>query len=115
MCSDNKALHSAEEAKRWIVDCVGPETGACRFFFCLVSIVESLQDSGRTSDEVMDSQAISRKANHHSVSAARMLNSFGVLVPQITNKKNNPEPFALVLNCSKWKSNAGRSGLVELI
>jgi hypothetical protein len=112
---DNEAFHSPEEVQRWIVDCVGPETGAYEFFFDVVSMLESLQDSGRTSDEAMDSQAISRKANHHSVSAARMLNSFGVSVPQVMNKRNNPEPFALVPNHSKWKSNDGRSGLVESI
>jgi hypothetical protein len=109
---DNEAFHSAEEVKWWIVDCLGPESGAYEFFFDVTSM---LQDSGRTSDEAMDSQAISRKANHHSVSAARMLNSFGVSVPQVMNKKNNPEPFALVPNYSKWKSNDGRSGLVESI
>jgi hypothetical protein len=112
---DNEAFHSAEEVKRWIVDCLGPESGAYEFFFDVTSMLESLQDSGRASDEAMDSQAISRKANHHSVSAARMLNSFGVSVPQVMNKKNNPEPFALVPNYSKWKSNDGRSGLVESI
>jgi hypothetical protein len=49
------------------------------------------------------------------VSAARMLNSFGVAVPQVMNKKNNSEPFALAPNYAKWKSNDGRSGLVETI
>jgi hypothetical protein len=112
---DNEAFHSAEKVKRWIVDCLGPESGAIEFFFDVTSMMESLHDSGRTSDEAMDSQAISRKANHHSVSAARILNSFGVSVPQVMNKKNNPEPFALVPNYSKWKSNDGRSGLVESI
>jgi hypothetical protein len=78
-------------------------------------MLESLQDSGRTSDEAMDSQALSRKVNHRSVSAARMLNSFQVNVPQVMNKKNNPDPFSVVPNYSKWKSNDGRTGLVETI
>jgi hypothetical protein len=63
----------------------------------------------------LDSQAASRKANHRSVNAARMLNSFGVTVPQIMNKKNSSEPFSLVPDHAKWKSNDGRSGLVETI
>jgi hypothetical protein len=42
-----------------------------------------------------------------------MLNSFGVWVPQVMNKKNNSEPFSLALSYAKWKSNNGRSGLVE--
>jgi hypothetical protein len=63
----------------------------------------------------MDSQALSRKANHRSVSAARTINPFGVSVPQVMNKKNNQEPFSLVPAYQKWKSNDGRSGLVESI
>jgi hypothetical protein len=78
-------------------------------------MLESLQDSGRTSDETLDSQALSRKANHRSVSAARMLNSFGVSVPQVVNKKSDQEPFLVVLMYAKWKSNDGRSGLVVSI
>jgi hypothetical protein len=112
---DHEAFHSADELKRWVVDCVGLESGTFEFFFDVTSMLESLQDSGRTSDEALDSQALSRKANHRSVSAARMLNSFGVSVPQVMNKKNNSEPFSLVLTYAKWKSNDGRSGLVESI
>jgi hypothetical protein len=112
---ENEAFHSAEEVKGWIVDHVGPASGTYEFFFDVTSMLESLQDSGRTSDETMDSQAISHKANHRSVSAARMLNSFQVNVPQVMNKKNNPDPFSLVPNYVKWKSNDGRSGLVENI
>jgi hypothetical protein len=112
---DNEAFHSAEEVKRWVVECVGTDSGTYEFFFDVTSMLESLQDSGRTSDETMDSQALSRKANHRSVSAARMLNSFGVAVPQVMNKKNQPEPFSLVSSYEKWKSNDGRSGLVESI
>jgi hypothetical protein len=97
------------------VDCVGPAAGTYAFFFDVTSMLESLQDSGRSSDEALDSQAISRKVNHQSVSAARMLNSFGVSVPQIMNRKNNSEPFPLVPTYEKWKSNGGRSGLVESI
>jgi hypothetical protein len=78
-------------------------------------MLELLQDSGRSSEEAMDSQAMPKKANHHSVSAARMLNSFGVAVPQVMNKKKNPELFSFVLTYTKWKSNDGRSGLVESI
>jgi hypothetical protein len=92
-----------------------PDAGTYKFFFDVTSMLESLQDAGRSSDEAMDSQAISRKANHRSVSAARMLNSFGVSVPQVMNMKNNPEPFSLVQTYAKWKSNDGRSGLFESI
>jgi hypothetical protein len=52
------------------VDYVGPASGTYEFFFDVTSMLESLQDSGQTSDETMDSEAISRKANHRSVSAA---------------------------------------------
>jgi hypothetical protein len=112
---NHEAFHSAEELKRWVVDCVGLESGTFEFFFDVTSMLESLQDSGRTSDEALDSQALSCEANHCSVRAARMLNSFGVLIPQVMNKKNNSEPFSLMLSCAKWKSNDGRSGLVESI
>jgi hypothetical protein len=44
-----------------------------------------------------------------------MLNSFQVNVPQAMNKKNNPDPFSLVPQYVKWKSNDGRTGLVENI
>jgi hypothetical protein len=44
-----------------------------------------------------------------------MLNSFGVSVPQVMNKKNLSEPFSSVGTHAKWKSNDGRSGLVESI
>jgi hypothetical protein len=112
---EDESFHSADEVKRWIVDCAGAEPGAFEFFFDATSMLEALQDSGRTSDETLDSQAASRKANHRSVNAARMLNSFGVTVPQIMNKKNSSEPFSLVPDHAKWKSNDGRSGLVETI
>jgi hypothetical protein len=107
--------HSAEEIKCWVVDCVGTDSGTYEFFFDVTSMLESLQDSGRTSDETLDSQALSRKANHQSVSAACMLNSFGVSVPQVMNKKSNQEPFSVVPTYAKWKSNDGHSGLVESI
>lgn len=112
---DNEAFHLAEEVKEWIVDCVRPVSGTYEFFFDVTSMLESLQDSGRTSDEAVDSQALSRKANHRFVSAARMLNSFGVSVPQVMNKKNSLKPFSLVPSCAKWKSNDGQSGFVKTI
>jgi hypothetical protein len=112
---NNEACQSAKEVKHWIVDCVGPAAGAYEFFFDVTSMLESLQHAGRSSDEKMDSQALSRKANHRSVSAARMLNSFGVSVPQVMNCKNNLEPLSLVPTYAKWKSNDWRSGLVESI
>jgi hypothetical protein len=112
---DNEAFHSAEEVKQWVVDCVGVEPGTYEFFFGVTPMLESLQDSGRTSDETLDSQAISRRAHHHSISAARMLNSFGVSIPQVMNKKNSLEPFSLVATYAKWKSNDNRLGLVESI
>jgi hypothetical protein len=112
---DHEAFHSAEEVKGWIIECVGTDSGTYEFFFDVTSMLESLQDSGRTSDETLDSQALSRKANHRSVSAARMLNSFGVAVPQVMNKKNSLEPFSAAMTYEKWKSNDGRSGIVESI
>lgn len=112
---DHEAFYSAEEVKKRIVDCVGTESGAYEFFFDVASMLESLQDSGRTSDETMDSQALSRKANHRTVSPATMLNSFGVSVPQVMNKKHKPKPFSLVPSYGKWKSNDGCSGLVKSI
>jgi hypothetical protein len=63
----------------------------------------------------MDSQALSRKANHRSVSAARMLNSFSISVPQVMNKKNSQKPFSLIPSYAKWRSNNGRTGMVESI
>jgi hypothetical protein len=91
---DDEAFHSLEEVKRWVVDFVGLEAGTYEFFFDITLMLDSLQDSGRLSDEAMDSQAMSKKANHRLVSVARMLNSFGVAVPQVMNKKKNPEPFS---------------------
>ncbi len=41
--------------------------------------------------------------------------AFGVTVPQVMNKKNSDEAFSLVGDYGKWKSNDGRSGLVETI
>jgi hypothetical protein len=93
---DDEAFHSLEEVKRWVVDFVGLEAGTYEFFFDITLMLDSLQDSGRLSDEAMDSQAMSKKANHRLVSVARMLNSFGVAVPQVMNKKKNPEPFSQV-------------------
>jgi hypothetical protein len=55
---DNETFHSADEVKEWIVDRVGPSAGTYEFFFDITSMLESLQDSGRTSDEAMDSQAL---------------------------------------------------------
>jgi hypothetical protein len=78
-------------------------------------MLEYLQDVGQSSDEALDSQAISRKVNHRLISAARMLNSVRVSVPQVMNRENNPEPFSLVPSHEKWKRNDGRSGLVESI
>jgi hypothetical protein len=112
---DQETFHSAEEVKKWIVDCVGTDSGTYEFFFDVTSMLESLQDSGRTSDETLDSQALSRKANHRSVSAARMLNSFGVAIPQVMNKKNSLDPFSVAPTYEKWKSHDGRSGIVESI
>jgi hypothetical protein len=47
--------------------------------------------------------------------ADRMLNSFGVAVSQVMNKKKNPEPFSQVPTYFKWESNDGRSRLVKSI
>jgi hypothetical protein len=109
----NEAFHSPDEVKRWIVDNVGPDPGTYKFFFDVTSMLESLQDAERLSDEAMDLQAILRKANHRSISAGRMLNSFGISIPQVMNKKNHPEPFSHVGSYDKWKTDDGRSGLKD--
>jgi hypothetical protein len=71
VCIDHEAFHSAGEVKKWIVDCVGTDSGTYEYLLNVMSMLESLQDSGRTSDKTLDSQAfLSRKANHRSVSAA---------------------------------------------
>jgi hypothetical protein len=93
----------------------GAGAGTFEFFFDVTSMLESLQDAGWTSDESMDSQALSRKYNHRSVSAARMFNSVSVSVPQVMNKKNSQEPFSLIPSYDKWRSNNGRTGMVESI
>jgi hypothetical protein len=112
---NQESFHSAQEMREWVVDNAGQGSGAYKFFFDVTSMLESLQDSGRSSDETLDSQAAARKANHRSVSASRMLNSFGILVPQIMNKKNNETAFSQVPSYDKWKSNDGLTGLVETI
>jgi hypothetical protein len=112
---DDEAFHSAEEVKPWIEECASPGSGTYEFFFDVTSMLESLQDSGIVSDEAMDSHTLSRKANHRSISAAWMLISFQVNILQVMNKKNNPDPFSIIPNYSKWKSNDGRTGLVETI
>jgi hypothetical protein len=113
---DNEAFHSADEVKSWIVDCVGASSsGIYEFFFDVTSMLESLQDSGRTSDEAMDSQAVLRKANHRSISAARMLKLVWNFGSSSHESKALSEPFSLVPNYAQWKSNDGRSGLVETI
>jgi hypothetical protein len=111
----NEALHWPEEVKPWIVDNVGPNPGTSKFFFDVMLMLESLQDTGRSLDEAMDLQAISRKAYYQSISAARMLNTFGVSIPQVMNKKNHPKPFSLLGSNDKWKTTDGQSGLVEKI
>jgi hypothetical protein len=60
----NEAFHSPDEVRRWIVDIVGPGPVTYQFIFDVTLMLESLQDAGCLSDEAMDSQAISRKANH---------------------------------------------------
>lgn len=112
---NNEAFHSADEVKRWIANSIGSDPGSYGLFFDVTSMLESLQDAGRTSDAAMDYQTISRRANHRSVSAGQMLNLLGVYVSQVMNKKNNPEPFSLIQIYAKWKSNDGQSGLVESI
>jgi hypothetical protein len=66
---DDKAFHSPEAVKRWVVDCVVTEARTYEFFFDVTSMLESLPDSGRSLEEAMDLQALSKKANHHSMNA----------------------------------------------
>jgi hypothetical protein len=112
---NQESFHSAQEMRQWVVDNAGQGSGVYEFFFDVTSMLESLQDSGQSSDKMLDSQAAARKANHRSVSASRMLNSFGILVPQIMNKKNSETAFSQVPSYDKWKSDDGLTGLVETI
>ena len=69
---NQESFHSPQEMRRWIVDNAGQGSGVYEFFFDATSMLESLQDSRRSSDETLGSQAAARKANHRSVSSSRM-------------------------------------------
>ena len=83
------------------------------FISCIFLRQVGAIDSGRLSDETLGSQAAARKANDRSVSSSRMLNSFGILIPQIMNWKNSETAFSQVTSYEKW--NDAYTGLVETI
>jgi hypothetical protein len=112
---ENKTFHSAEEEMEvWAVENMRSDSGFPDFFYDVVSMLEAIQDSSKTSDEMLGSQAGSIKAGHKGLSASRMLNSFCVTVPQVLAKKGNgTEIYAA--SYDKWKSHDGRTGVVEAV
>jgi hypothetical protein len=77
-------------------------------------MLEALQDSSKTSDDLLGSQAGSIKAGHKGLSTSRMLNFFSVTIPQVLAKKGNGSEIAAAAY-DKWKSHDGRTGVVEVI
>ena len=86
-----------------------------RPFYDIVSMLESLQDSSKTSNGLLGSQAGSIKASDHKrLSTSRMLNSFSFTIPQVLAKKGNGSEI-LAASYDKWKSNDGPTEVVEII
>jgi hypothetical protein len=111
---DTETFHSADEVEVWVIDNMGSDSAFPDFFYDVVSMLEAIQDSSKTSDEMLGSQAGSIKAGHKGLSASRMLNSFCVTIPQVLGKKGNGSEIAAA-SYDKWKSHDGRTGVVEIV
>jgi hypothetical protein len=111
---DSETFHSAEEVEGWIIANMGKDVGFPDYFYDVISMLEALQDSSKTSDDLLGSQAGSIKAGHRGLSASRMLNSFSVTIPQVLAKKGSGTEIS-ALTYEKWKSHDGRTGVVEIV
>jgi hypothetical protein len=111
---DSETFHSAEEVEVWILANMGKDVGFPDYFYDIISMLEALQDSSKTSDDLLGSQAGSIKAGHRGLSASRMLNSFSVTIPQVLAKKGSGTEIS-ALTYEKWKSHDGRTGVVEIV
>jgi hypothetical protein len=102
---ENETFHSAEKMEVWVVENVGSDSG----FPDVVSMLEAVQDSSKTSDEMLGLQAGSIKAGHKGLSASRMQIQFRVIIPQVLAKKGNgTEIYAA--SYEKRKSHDGQTG-----
>ena len=111
---DSATFHSASDVEVWLTQNMGADGCVPDCFYDIVSMLEALQDSSKTSDDLLGSQAGSIKAGHKGLSTSRMLNSFSVTIPQVLAKKGNGSEISAA-SYDKWKSNDGRTGVVEII
>jgi hypothetical protein len=111
---DSGTFHSSGEVEVWLAANLGVDACSPDCFYDIVSMLESLQDTSKTSDDLLGSQAGSIKARHKGLSTSRMLNSFSVTIPQVLAKKGSGSEIAAA-SYDKWKSHDGRTGVVEII
>ena len=110
---NDQPFHSATELEDWLVDKVASE-GVIDVWFDVVSMLETLQDVSRGTNEQMDSQSRAKKGGHDSLLAGRVVNSFATTIPEVFTKTNG-DPFSKIGSFKEWNGRDGRTGLVPRV
>jgi hypothetical protein len=50
---DSETFHSAEEVEVWVIANMGKDAGFPEYFYDIISMLEVLQDSSKTSDDLL--------------------------------------------------------------
>jgi len=107
---DGTPFHDPFELEEWLSTHVGPD-GVVDVWFDVVSMMETMLDVARGSDDQMDSQSRARKGGHESLLTGRIINSFATSIPQLFNSSAG-EDFSKVPNYKAWNGRDGRTGMV---
>ena len=82
--------------------------------FNKVSMLESLQDSVKLTDDKTQAQGMARKGGYNSLKQSRALLSYQVFVPSLFSNKEE-DPFGKISTCKKWDRQNGLTGLIPFV
>jgi hypothetical protein len=108
-----ETFHSPLEVENWVIKHVG-ELGILEGWIDVVSMLELLSDSGKSSDAQMEGQAKAKKAGFDSQEESRLVNSFLTVVPSAFNPlSNKKELFPAIAKFEDFDCDDGSSEFVN--